>query len=533
MGLRSALLAVLLTFPLWASPNAQPVIPRAGETIDVSIVDFDVIVTDKNGTRVHGLTRDDFEVFEDKKPQTITNFAAYESNSAEREKRTIVLFIERYPDDGFRVTPTFNAIKKTLHEVVAPGDSVTIATWSGSPVIALQGSDDLRAIDSTLDAIAQESTSHGFRAFDRYDRFLNRYPTILDTIPRWRGNQLELQVQVGPYRDGTNAEEMRDQAAAINSLIDAVGDEGGRKAFLLMSRSLGPIDKGDYFYTVERRGVPLWRDYYRNSDIVNTIKATAAARNVPIYVFPLGPPLMSGSSSLPPLDGAPLLGGPVYDPFAFTEMEKIAALRDIARTSGGAYATGTDVARALPHVREDLSDYYSLAYRVQSRNDNHVRNVVVKTKKPQYLVRTRRQYIEKNDDIRVRDHVIASLLRQPAPSGIAVDAVVGRPVQSGRHRTTVPVSVIVPASSFMTSDAKGAFSVYIATSHGLGRASDITKRTVNLTADDLAKASQGKVEYHFDLVTEPDANLLSVAVYDEVSHDSGYARVDLPRAQER
>ena len=78
MSLRPALLAVLFSFPLWASPNAQPVIPRAGETIEVSIVDFDVIVTDKNGARVHGLTRDDFEVFEDKKPQTITNFAAYE-----------------------------------------------------------------------------------------------------------------------------------------------------------------------------------------------------------------------------------------------------------------------------------------------------------------------------------------------------------------------------------------------------------------------------------------------------------------------
>src|SRR5439155_13153636 len=137
--------------------------------IDVSIVAFDVIVTDKNGTRVHGLRRGDFEVFEDKKPQAITNFAAYESNSPEREKRTIVLFIERYSDDAFRVEPTFKAIKKTLHEIVAPGDSVTIATWTGSPVIALQGSDDLKAIDSTLDGIAHESIPHGFRPFYRYD----------------------------------------------------------------------------------------------------------------------------------------------------------------------------------------------------------------------------------------------------------------------------------------------------------------------------------------------------------------------------
>src|ERR1051326_4177610 len=56
---------------------ADKIIPRAGETIEVSIVNLDVIVTDKHGQRVHGLTKDDFEVFEDGKPQAITNFAAY------------------------------------------------------------------------------------------------------------------------------------------------------------------------------------------------------------------------------------------------------------------------------------------------------------------------------------------------------------------------------------------------------------------------------------------------------------------------
>ena len=534
MTFRPVLLAVLFTFPILAAPNATPVVPRAGETIDVSIVDFDVIVTDKNGQRVHGLTRDDFEVFEDKKPQAITNFAAYEGRSPQREKKTIVLFVERYPDDAFRVEPTFKALKKTLHEIVAPGDSVTIATWSGSPVLALQASDNLNAIDATLDGIAQESISHGYRGFDRYDPFIDHYPMVLETVPRFRNGRLVLQVQYGPYADGVNAEEMRDQAAAINSLINTVGDEGGRKAFLLMSRTIGPIAGGDYFYSVERRGVPLWHDYYRNSEIVNTIKATAAARNVPMYVFPLGPPLVGGySGALVPMNGAPVLGGVPYDRFAYAETEKIAALRDIAKTSGGAYATGSDVGRALQRVGEDLSDYYSLAYRVQSRNDNRVRNVVVKTKNPEYSVRTRKQYIEKNDDIRVRDQVIASLFQQPPQSGIAVDAVIGQAVKKGRNRTSVPVSVFVPASSFMTSDAKGAFTVYVATGHNIGRASDITKRTVAFTTSDLANAPSGKVEYHFDLLTEPDANLLSVAVYDELSHDSGFARVDLPKAQER
>jgi len=48
------------------------------EKIDVSVVNVDVTVTDRAGNPVRGLTRDDFEVFEDGRPQPITNFYAVE-----------------------------------------------------------------------------------------------------------------------------------------------------------------------------------------------------------------------------------------------------------------------------------------------------------------------------------------------------------------------------------------------------------------------------------------------------------------------
>ena len=44
------------------------------ETIEVHVVNVDVVVTDREGNRVRGLTKDDFELYEDKRPQTITNF---------------------------------------------------------------------------------------------------------------------------------------------------------------------------------------------------------------------------------------------------------------------------------------------------------------------------------------------------------------------------------------------------------------------------------------------------------------------------
>src|ERR1051325_921717 len=54
------------------------------ESIDVRVVNVDVTVTSK-GAPVRGLTRDDFEIFEDGRPQKITNFY-----SAEAPARAVV-----------------------------------------------------------------------------------------------------------------------------------------------------------------------------------------------------------------------------------------------------------------------------------------------------------------------------------------------------------------------------------------------------------------------------------------------------------
>ena len=45
-----------------------------GETLEVRVIDVDVIVTDRSGKPVTGLTRDDFELFENGKRKEITNF---------------------------------------------------------------------------------------------------------------------------------------------------------------------------------------------------------------------------------------------------------------------------------------------------------------------------------------------------------------------------------------------------------------------------------------------------------------------------
>jgi len=148
-------------------------IPTLGESIEVSIVNVDVFVTDRDGQRVHGLKKEDFEIFEDGKRQAITNFAEYsgtpstgqvdvtaakEPQKAPRQKRTIVVFIDRFTLPQFSSTPMFSAIRSFLREVVRPGDAVTIVSWRRQVVTRLPFTDNLDAIERVLGAIQKESS---------------------------------------------------------------------------------------------------------------------------------------------------------------------------------------------------------------------------------------------------------------------------------------------------------------------------------------------------------------------------------------
>jgi VWFA-related protein len=77
---------ILITFALGAAALQTPVLraqapqgpPSVTFQVEVNYVDVDVVVTDEQGNFVAGLAREDFEVFEDGKPQKIDTFAYVE-----------------------------------------------------------------------------------------------------------------------------------------------------------------------------------------------------------------------------------------------------------------------------------------------------------------------------------------------------------------------------------------------------------------------------------------------------------------------
>src|SRR5688572_29423631 len=141
---RVAVIAVLL-FDQFAI--AQDV-PAFSERIDVSLVNVDVIVTDRDGKRVRGLKAEDFTVLEEGKPQQIANFAEYaaaaetvdvsvdasapEATAAEpppRQQRTFLVFVYEIALLAAKedIRPS---IAEVLNKALQPGDIGAVLSWT-------------------------------------------------------------------------------------------------------------------------------------------------------------------------------------------------------------------------------------------------------------------------------------------------------------------------------------------------------------------------------------------------------------------
>src|SRR5687767_13907346 len=136
--------------------------------ITTKLVQFDAVVTDKNGNQIKDLKADDFEILQDGKPQTITNFSYVNTESLAQSSQVttvkngksvvspplpvrpgntgrIITFIV---DDGncaaslVGMTATREALEKFIVEQMQPSDLVAIYQTRGGTSLLQQYTSD-------------------------------------------------------------------------------------------------------------------------------------------------------------------------------------------------------------------------------------------------------------------------------------------------------------------------------------------------------------------------------------------------------
>lgn len=549
---------VLLSFLLVPASFAQqkkPVIPSMGETMEISIVNVDVFVTDKAGNRVRGLKKEDFEIVENGRKQPISNFAEYTSgatgeftattpgdtptestvSAAPPQKRTFMVFLERMKLPEHQARPFINSIKDFLHKSVRPGDAVAVLIWGERENMQLDFTGNMQSVDKTLDAIAKDMTGARFdlgqqlredvRAVRQFEQEVaamagGASATLDDATAGNVAGNIQAQIALN---------EIRRKVRAVNAAILGMAGIEGKKVLMLATNRLGEYAGAEFFYAAGADTLtPEAKQRFSTESLLKSMIDNANASGVTIY--PLYAPGLSSTMN----DASNNL---TLDPRLdhLTLLNETFALEQIAKKTGGLTATNvSDIVKLLPRVQEDVSDYYSLAYRIDGTKKDRARDILVKTKNPQLQVRTRRQYVEKSDETRMKDRVLATLFRPVEQPPIAITATLGQPKKSGRTET-VPLAVRVPikALTFIpqgNGKMAGAFSVYVVTgAGGVEETSEITFKTqpFDFPEAQVQQAMAGHFTYNLDIVVNKAADRIAVGVQDELSKQYGLLRLDL------
>src|SRR5688500_17867708 len=163
--------AVVLQAPTLRGQDSRPA-PEVTFQVEVNYVDVDVVVTDEQGQFVTGLTRNDFAVFEDGKPQKVDTFALVDlpvektqeivlegraipvdtrTNRKPFDGRVYVIVLDDLDVSALRSPPVRDAARRFVREHMAANDLGAVVYTSGRSDAAQEFTTDrgllIRAID--------------------------------------------------------------------------------------------------------------------------------------------------------------------------------------------------------------------------------------------------------------------------------------------------------------------------------------------------------------------------------------------------
>ena len=147
--LNSSVKFLVLSAALAAGASAQEPNPSPPQTIRVNVdrVNVGVVVTDSKGKFVEGLQRENFQVFDNKAPQAITEFASVETPAQ------VLMVVESGPA-VYLLQDEHLFVADALLGGLSAGDTIAVASYNQAPSPILNFTTDKRMAQAALDQIA-------------------------------------------------------------------------------------------------------------------------------------------------------------------------------------------------------------------------------------------------------------------------------------------------------------------------------------------------------------------------------------------
>lgn len=396
--LTASILTVILAATLIAQQPGAPAAPGQQPPVtfklEVNYVEVDAVVTDEPGRFIRDLTKGDFQVLEDGKPQAITVFSLVDipieradrplfaarpiapdvaTNAREFDGRLYLIVLDDLHTHPLRTTRVKTAARQFIERHLGANDMAAVVYTSGR-----------------TDA-GQEFTSNPQLLLASVDKFMGRKlrSSTLERIDEYYRLR-DLRSRGDPINDPLDMERGYQARSALSTLKGVAewlaGIRGRRKTLLFISEGID-YDIYDVFNA---------RDA---STVLNEAREAIAAAtrgNVSVYtVDPRGLTALGDEAiEIAALPDDTQLG---LGPSSLQQELRLAqdSLRVLADETGGfAALNSNDFSQAFQRIVQDSSSYYVLGYYpTNDRRDGRFRKIDVRVSRPGLRVRARKGYV--------------------------------------------------------------------------------------------------------------------------------------------
>jgi VWFA-related protein len=404
--------------------------------INVNLVQVDAIVTDSKGKPVRDLTSDDFEVFQDGKPQAITTFAFIDVRDSrliaspvpgpaqtkkgpapppppsialrpEQIRRTIALVVDDLALSADSTVRVREALKKWVDKEMQPGDLAAVIRTSAGMGALQQFTNDKRLLYAAIDQVQFHLGRVGVSSFAPLQARMETAGDPRDSDPAATAAAKEAAaVENGAMRSGVSPPGPIDTTAfdeqvvemytlgsigAIQYVVGGLHEMPGRKSVVVFSESLRFtfLDGANMVNTpVTSRGLV--------EDRLRRLTDAANRSSVVIYAIdPRGVVNTAVSAEDVSAGHSPRELAQVATQRTRELIESQDGMKTLTEKTGGLFVHGNDVPRSLREAVDDGDGYYLLGYQPDSSTfDEKARapkfhSLSVRMKKPGLRVRSR------------------------------------------------------------------------------------------------------------------------------------------------
>ena len=530
-----------------------------GDEVEVTVVNVETYVRDRQGRPVSGLTAEDFQISQDGVPMPITNFAvltpdrfhgdvavtepAVSSSTAPIDVRPsyIVLYVDNeniLPRHRSRV---MRSVREFVDDVLIPPVQMMVVSSERSLKVLQPFCDDPVAVNQALDQVAKYAGTRVER--DRERRLIierieeiNSDPGI--TVPEFLMEaemlvvQAQIEGQIIAYAE-RESDSVTDALAALRQVFALVSGVEGRTAIIHVSSGLA-LEPGiglmhEYASVFRDNSLLVKQQQTNQLPNFHSLAASANLHEVSLYTI--------DASGLSPLEGfgADDLRPPAAYASAATQKSYQNSLRYMADATGGLAVFNTnDVSAGLEKIRDDLFNYYSLGYTVTETGEDRVHRIRVELPNhPDYQVRYREWYVEKSLATQVQERVFSSLVLDFDDNPMGVRLAVGDPTPTAKGRWQVPFQVSIPLRNLAlvaeADDFVGRVELFLGArdSRGLESKPERIEHEVRIPAAQYQAALAARYQIDIQLVVREQQHRVGVGLMDHATRQTSYARVDV------